>query len=50
MTLLCSSTDFENDSDLRPSPACQMLPQIQVMSLNALSVAFANNVQFSLQA
>ena len=46
MTLSCSSTDFENDSDFRPS--LQMLSQIQVMSLNALSVTLADNVQLSL--
>jgi|GEM_PF-4661045 len=33
-----------------PSQPCQMLSQIQVMSLNALSVTLADNVQLSLQA
>ncbi|CCQ01097.1 hypothetical protein ECK4_15490 [Escherichia coli O5:K4(L):H4 str. ATCC 23502] len=47
MTLSCSSTDFENDSDFRPSLARS---QIQIMSLNALSVTLADNVQLSLQA
>ncbi len=49
MTLSCSSTDFENDSDFLSQP-CQMLSQIQIMSLNALSVTLADNVQLSLQA
>ncbi len=48
MTLSCSSTDFENDSDFRPSRA--VLPQIQVMPLNALSVTLADYVQLSLLA
>ncbi|SVH86718.1 Inner membrane protein yiaW [Shigella flexneri] len=33
-----------------PSQPCQMLSQIQIMSLNALSVTLADNVQLSLQA
>ena len=33
-----------------PSQPCQMLSQIQVMSLNALSVTLADYVQLSLQA
>ncbi|GHL16878.1 hypothetical protein ECZU23_53210 [Escherichia coli] len=45
MTLSCSSTDFENDSDFRPSRA--VLPQIQVMPLNSLSVTLADYVQLS---
>jgi hypothetical protein len=48
MTLSCSSTDFENDSDFRPSRA--MLPQIQVMPLNSLRISLADYVQLSLQA
>jgi len=46
MTLSCSSTDLENDSDL----FCQMLPQIQVMPLNLLRIPLADDVQLSLQA
>ncbi len=37
MTLSCSSTDFENDSDFRPSRA--VLPQIQVMPQFAAYIA-----------
>ena len=48
MTLSCSSTDFENDSDFRPSRA--VLPQIQVMPLNSLRISLADYVQLSLQA
>ena len=48
MTLSCSSTDFENDSDFRPSRAG--LPQIQVMPLNSLRISLADYVQLSLQA
>ncbi len=47
MTLSCSSTDFENDSDFRPSRA--VLPQIQVMPLNSLRISLADYVQLSLQ-
>ena len=43
-----SSTDFENDSDFRPSRA--VLPQIQVMPLNSLRISLADYVQLSLQA
>ena len=43
MTLSCSSTDFENDSDFRPSRA--VLPQIQVMPLNSLRISLADYVQ-----
>ncbi len=49
MTLSCSSTDFENDSDFRPSRA-RVLPQIQVMPLNSLRISLADYVQLSLQA
>ncbi len=42
MTLSCSSTDFENDSDL--SQPCQW-PQIQVMLLNSLRISLADYVQ-----
>ena len=45
MTLSCSSTDFENDSDFRPSRA--VLPQIQVMPLNSLRISLADYVQLS---
>ena len=45
MTLSCSSTDFENDSDFRPSRA---VPQI--MPLNSLRISLADYVQLSLQA
>ena len=41
----CSSTDFENDSDFRPSRA--VLPQIQVMPLNSLRISLADCVQLS---
>ncbi len=37
-------------ASLLPSQPCQMLSQIQIMSLNALSVTLADNVQLSLQA
>ena len=46
MTLSCSSTDFENDSDFRP-PAVPVLPQIQVMPLNSLRISLADYVQLS---
>ena len=49
MTLSCSSTDFENDSDFRPSRARCCL-QIQVMPLNSLRISLADYVQLSLQA
>ena len=39
----------ENDSDFRPSLA-RYLSQIQIMSLNALRISLADNVQLSLQA
>ncbi len=45
MTLSYSSTDFENDSDFRPSLA--RCCQIQVMSLNALRISLADYVQLS---
>ncbi len=45
MTLSCSSTDFENDSDFRPSLArCCLMP------LNSLRISLADYVQLSLQA
>ena len=49
MTLSCSSTDLENDSDFRPS--CAVLPpQIQVMPPHPLRISFADYVQLLLQA
>ncbi|SXN59908.1 DNA gyrase subunit beta [Klebsiella pneumoniae] len=33
-----------------PAQPCQMLSQIQVVSLNSLRISLADNVQFSLQA
>ena len=50
MTLSCSSTDFENDSDFRPSREDGAAPQIQVMPLNSLRISLADYVQLSLQA
>ena len=45
MTLSCSSTDFENDSDFRPSLArCCLMPR------NSLRISLADYVQLSLQA
>ena len=44
-----SQTDFENDSDFRPSRA--VLPQIQVMLLNSAALSLADYVAaFELQA
>ena len=48
MTLSCSSTDFENDSDFRPSRA--VLPQIQVMPLGRCVYRLLITCSFSLQA
>ena len=48
MTLSCSSTDFENDSDFRPSRAGATSDS--GYALNSLRISLADYVQLSFQA